>query len=517
MEREVNILWIDDEIDLLKPYVLFLKEKGFQVNTCHNGEDALELIQAKDFDLIFLDENMPGLSGLETLSRLKLIRPNVPVVMISKNEEENIMDEAIGAKIADYLIKPVNPKQILLTIKKNIETRRLIREKATSDYQSQFGQISKLIHLAESYEDWVNLYKMLVFWELELEGSAKGPMEEVIQMQKAEANKGFSRFIKANYIDWFGKNKDDRPLLSPEIFPSRIFPMLDTGEKLFFLLIDNLRYDQWKIIEKEISEFFKIEKEELYCSIIPTSTQYSRNTLFAGLMPRSINSMFPDVWLFDEDEGGKNMKEEELFEKLMRRLNKNYRFRYEKVNNIKVGKKLVESVNDLLYFDLNIIVFNFVDILSHARTELEMIRELANSELAYRSLLASWFQHSHILDLIRILSKEKVKLIITTDHGSVKVNNPLKVVGDASTSTNLRYKLGKNMNYNPKEVFEIKNPEEVQLPSANLSSRYIFATDYDYMIYPKNYNYYANYFKNTFQHGGISMEEMMIPFVILRS
>ena len=517
MEKEIKILWVDDEIDLLKPYVLFLQEKGFIVSTCHNGDDALNRIEKEYFDLVFLDENMPGLSGLETLSYIKLIRPNVPIVMISKSEEENLMDDAIGSKIADYLIKPVNPKQILLTIKKNLDKKRLISEKINTEYQVQFSQINGLINSAQSFEDWINVYKKLVYWEMELESSFQNTMDEVLQMQRVEANTGFSRFIKINYGDWFGKATDKKPLLSPEIFPSKVFPLLDNGEKVFFLLVDNLRYDQWKVIEKEITGFLKVDKEEIYCSILPTATQYSRNSIFAGLMPLEINNMYPHVWLFDEEKGGKNLKEEELLIKQLNRQRKDYKFHYEKILNNKAAKKLVESVNDLLNFNLNIIVYNFVDMLSHASTDMEMIRELVNNDSAYRSLTASWFQHSHLIDLMRILSNEPVKIILTTDHGSIRVNNAIKVVGDARTSTNLRYKLGKNMDYNPRDVFEIKNPEEFRLPMANISSKYIFASSYDYMVFPKNYNYFANYFKNTFQHGGISMEEMMIPCITLRS
>ena len=513
--KSVRILWTDDEIDLLKPHILFLKEKGFEVLTASNGDDAIEMVDEQEFDLIFLDENMPGLSGLQTLTIIKEKKPSVPVIMITKSEEEDIMDEAIGSKIADYLIKPVNPKQILLSIKKNLDTKRLLSEKALSGYQSEFGKIGMQISDANSFKDWAELYKKLVYWELELEQNEESEMQEVFHMQKADANNGFARFIKKNYETWF-KDAEEKPMMSPNLFKDRIFPMLDKGEKVFVLVIDNFRYDQWKLIEPLISDYFTVDTEELYCSILPTATQYARNAIFAGLMPYEIDKLYPQFWLNDDEEGGKNMKEAELFETQIQRFSKKYKFFYEKVSHLKTGEKLVDNIKDLLNNQLNLLVYNYIDMLSHARTEIEMIRELANDEPAYRSLTLSWFKHSPLFSLIKELQKENVKLIITTDHGTVRVQNPVKVIGDKNTSTNLRYKNGRNLNYNPKEVYEIRDPQKVHLPKSNISTSYIFATNNDFLAYPYTYNYYVSYYKDNFQHGGVYLEEMIIPFIKLK-
>ena len=516
MTKDINILWVDDEIDLLKPHILFLQSKGYKVLTASNADTGLSLAAKNDFDLVFLDENMPGKSGLEILSPLKQILPGVPVIMITKSEEENIMDQAIGSKIDDYLIKPVNPNQVLLSIKKHIDNRRLISEKTTTTYQSEFQQLGTQINSARNYTDWVSVYKKLVYWELELENAAND-MTEVFKMQKTEANNEFAKFIKNNYTSWFAKNAADRPLMSPSVIGQRIIPLLEQGNKVMLIIIDNLRYDQWQIIQPAITEFCKIEKEELYFSILPTATQYARNSLFAGLMPLEIQKHFPNLWVNDEELEGKNMNEEELLQTQMNRIGSRFKYSYDKISNQRAAKKLADNFSNFKNFDLNVAIFNFVDMLSHARTETEVVKELSKDEAAYRSITLSWFQHSSLLDIIKEAIQNNMKVVITTDHGTIKVTNPIKVVGDKRTSANLRYKLGRQLSYNPKEVYEVLKPADVHLPSINITSSFIFALSHDFFVYPNNYNQFVNYYRNTFQHGGISMEEMMIPLAVLSS
>jgi CheY-like chemotaxis protein len=510
-EKQIRILWVDDEIEHLRAHLLYLKEKGYLTDTATNGNDAIEMIGSEYYDLVFLDENMPGISGLETLAHIKEINPDIPVVMITKSEEEDIMDQAIGSKIADYLIKPVHPNQILLTIKKNVDKRRLVAQKTTSNYQSEFSKLSFKINDSISVDQWENVYKKLVFWELELQ-STGGDMDEVLKMQKAEANREFSKFVKKNYADWL---KGSGPLMSHQLFKNKVIPLLDNGEKVFFILIDNFRLDQWQTIRADLSQDFQFTDESTYLSILPTATMYARNAIFSGLMPSQIQQLFPQYWVDDEDEGSKNQFESELLQSQFDRLRKKHRFNYHKINEPESGKKVVDNFKQLLDNDLNVIVFNFVDMLSHARTEMKMIKELAGDEAAYRSLTYSWYLHSPLRDLLKKLASEKVKVIITTDHGTIRVDNAIKVVGDRNVNTNLRYKLGKNLAYNPKEVFEVKTPEKLFLPKPNISTTYIFATNDDFFAYPNNYNHYVSYYRDTFQHGGISLEEMMIPIVIL--
>ncbi len=513
--KEIEILWCDDEIDLLRPHILFLEEKGYRIMTARNGDEAIKLVGEENFDLIFLDENMPGISGLETLNVIKSMKPGIPVVMITKSEEEDIMDEAIGSRISDYLIKPVNPKQILLSIKKNIDTKRLVTMRTTSAYQEEFAQIRMLINTACHFNDWVEIYRKLTYWELELESSTDDGLEEILNMQKSEANAGFTKFIKANYSSWFSGKDADTPLLSPNVVGDYVIPPLKNGEKVCLVVIDNLRFDQWKTLQPIIEEYYRVDSDDVYCGILPTATQYARNAMFAGLMPMEIEKLHPSLWVDEEEEEGKNLKEQELLEKQLQRAGLQLKIFYDKVSNSRGGKKLIENTANLKDYDLCAVIFNFVDILSHARTELKMIQELAYDEPAYRSLTRSWFEHSHLWDFLKELSGLKMKVILTTDHGTIRVQNPVRVIGDRLTSSNLRYKQGKNLNYNPKEIFEVKHPEMIHLPKSHISSTYIFASNYDFLVYPNNYNQMVNYYRNTFQHGGISMEEMLIPLVTL--
>lgn len=517
MKKKVNILWTDDEIDLLKPHILFLEGKGYAVSTASNGSDAIELVKKQDFDLIFLDENMPGLSGLETLKKITEVRPAIPVVMITKSEEEDIMDAAVGSKIADYLIKPVNPNQILLSIKKNIDHRKLVTSKTSSDYQLDFANISLQLASASSFNEWSEIYKRLLYWELELDNSTDTSMCEVFGMQKHEADIEFGKFIKNNYLSWFNAESAEKPVLSPNLFRTYIFPELAKSAKVVLLLIDNMRFDQWRILQPEINQFYSTEQEQIYCSILPTSTQYARNSIFAGLMPAAIQKLYPDLWLSDDDEGNKNEFEEQLLQFQLQREAIKTKLYYQKIFNNAMGAKVLENLANIMQNDLIVLVYNFVDMLSHANTDIEMIRELASTDSAYRSLTLSWFKHSHIIELFSELAQKDISVLLTTDHGTIRVSHPVKVVGDKTTSRNLRYKLGKNLAYNSKEVFEITHPDKAHLPKSTVSSKYIFALRDDFFAYPNNYNYYVKYYTNTYQHGGISMEEMILPFVKLKS
>ena len=510
------LLWVDDEIEQLKGHIMFLEKKGYEIVTVSNGTDALDLCRQRNFDLVLLDEQMPGISGLETLRQLKEINPSIPVVMVTKSEEENIMEQAIGQKIADYLIKPVNPNQILLTLKKNIHRRAIETEITQTQYQQNFQQIAMQIMDCKTWNDWVQVYKRLVHWELEL-SATESTMTEMLQMQKEEANNGFAKFIKKNYLAWLeNSSSSSKPVLSPEIFKTKVFPMLNAGEKVFLVVLDNFRYDQWRVLSGELSAYFDID-EDMYYSILPTATQYARNAIFSGLMPNKIQEMFPDLWVDEDEEEGKNLNEEPLIRTQLERYRRKETFSYHKINTQADADKLMQQMQQIEKHPLNVVVFNFIDMLSHARTESKMVRELANNESAYRSITLSWFRHSVISDFFRQLAQMDCKVIVTTDHGSIRCTQPVKIVGDRNTNTNLRYKLGKNLSYDDdKSLLVIKDPRKAMLPQPNLSTSYVFATGDSFFAYPNNYNYYVSYYRDTFQHGGISMEEMIVPLITLK-
>ena len=509
------LLWVDDEIELLKAHIIFLEKKGYEVVTVNNGSDAIDEFRKRTFDLVLLDEMMPGLTGLETLQYLKEIQPATPVVMVTKSEEENIMNQAIGQKIADYLIKPVNPNQILLTLKKNIHRREIVAEVTETSYQQSFGNIAMQIDDCKTWYDWADVYRRLVHWELEL-SQTDSSMTEMLRQQKEEANKGFAKFVKRNYLDWVkpGANPDNRPMLSTDIFKRKLFPLIDEGHKVMFIVIDNFRFDQWRMLAEEIGDSFDIE-ENLYMSILPTATQYARNAIFSGLMPLQIAEIFPDLWVDEESEEGKNLNEAPLIATQIERFRRHDTFSYNKINDSKAAETLVNQFANLSHYNLNVLVFNFIDMLSHARTETKMVRELANNESAYRSITVSWFRHSIMSELFRRLADSDYRVVITTDHGSIRANRPVKIIGDRNTNTNLRYKLGRSLSCDERDVFVVKDPQKAQLPSPNISTSYVFATGADFFAYPNNYNYYVGYYRDTFQHGGISMEEMLVPLVTL--
>ncbi len=513
-----KIIWVDDEMESLQSQKMFLENKGYAVTTFSNGFDALEYLKDNIVDVVLIDETMPGITGLQTLVKIKEINRAIPVVLITKNETENLMDDAIGSQIADYLIKPVNPNQVLLSLKKIIDNKRLVSEKTTTTYQQQFRNLFTALNSNPDYQDWMEIYKKLVFWELEMEKTDSPEMQEILASQKEEANTEFFKFISRNYAKWVHPKSADLPVMSHTLLQKKIIPQLEKGTPLFFLLIDNLRLDQWRTIQPIFADSFRIIEEDTFFSILPTATQYSRNAIFSGLLPIDIEKKFPIQWKNDDEEGGKNLYEYDFFKEFLKKQRlEHLKVSYTKVANHQDGLNLVNNVHNMLSNDLNIIVYNFVDMLSHARTEMEVLKELAGDEASYRSVTKSWFEHSALHQALKKIADKKVKLLVATDHGTVRVKKPSKVIGDKQTTTNLRYKHGKNLNYEPKEVLAFRDPREAALPVPNINSSFIFAKEDGFFCYPNNYNHFVNYYKNTFQHGGVSLEEMIIPVITMVS
>ncbi|CAN5841623.1 PglZ domain-containing protein [soil metagenome] len=509
-----KILWVDDEIDSLTSQIMFLENKGYEVQIRTNGFDAVEYVKENIVDVVLLDETMPGISGLQTLQQIKEIKSNLPVVLITKNEAENLMDEAIGSQISDYLIKPVNPNQVWLSLKKIIDNKRLVAERTTSAYQQEFRSLFMALSSNPDYNEWMEIYRKLVYWELEMKKSDSPEMQEVFETQKQEANTEFFKFISRNYASWVSPKSTDSPIMSHNLLKYKVIPHIEKGTPLFFVLIDNLRFDQWKTIQPKFAESFRIQEEETFYSILPTATQYARNAIFAGMLPIDIEKQFPNQWKNDDEEGGKNLFEEEFLRAQLKRLGKgDLKISYTKITNNHDGQKMVDNMHNFLQNDLNVIVYNFIDMLSHARTEMEVLKELAGDETSYRSITESWFEHSPLHQALKKIADKKLTLIVATDHGTTRVKTPVKVIGDKQTTANLRYKHGRNLNYEPKDVLAFRDPREAGLPVPNVNSTFIFAKGDLFLCYPNNYNHFVNYYRNTFQHGGISLEEMIVPVI----
>jgi CheY-like chemotaxis protein len=511
--KKISILWVDDEVDQLKSHLIFLEQRNYEVTTCLSGRDAINLLEYKHFDIIFLDENMPGLTGLETLLEISRVHKNIPVVMITRNEEESIMEEAIGSKIADYLIKPVNPHQILISLKKNLDHSRIVNEKTTINYQQEFRNITLEISEVNDYEGWISVYKKLIYWELQLEEIEDSGVLEILEAQKTEANQSFSKYIEREYPKWL--NGAESPVLSHTLFQKLIAPRI-VNEKTIFILIDNLRLDHWQYLEKCIGQNYRKTFDSAYFSILPTATQYARNAIFSGLTPLEMRQKYPNWWRDDYESDGKNLFESQFFEEQLQRVGLNFKWQYHKVNNSNQGKQVIQTLSANRDIHFMAVVYNFVDILSHAKTEIELLKELASSEKAYRSLILSWFKNSPLLELIQLAQKKGYQLIITTDHGTINVKQASQILGDRDTSSNLRYKTAKSLTFDKKDVIHCKEPKKWQLPQVHFNSTYAFAKNNSYFVYPNNFNHFARQYRNTYQHGGISLEEMIIPFAVFK-
>ncbi len=515
-----KILWVDDEIELLRSHVIFLSEKGYEVDTVTNGTDAVSAVKEKDYDLIFLDEMMAGMGGLETLAQIKNLYPSIPVVMVTKSEEETLMNEAIGGKISDYLTKPVNPSQVLLVCKKILEGKKISGQYAAKDYLVDFNQITQALMSDLDFTDWINLYTKLVNWSIELDQHREIGLEQSLIEQFKEANKEFSKFVENNYRDWIADQANkDVPNLTPQIAEKYVLNHLkDDSKSVFFFVLDCLRLDQWLVMEKHIADLFKIEKDYYY-SILPTATPYSRNALFAGLYPSEIEKYYPDLWSSgNDDENSMNKYEKELFQNLLnrKRIKLKNDLKYIKIIDPEVGRNFEQNIHSYSNTQLTAVVVNFLDMIAHGRSDSDILKEIAPDEAAYRSLTNSWFTHSSLLNIFRTLSKMKnIKIVITTDHGSIRSLRGAKVLGDREASTNLRFKYGRNLKVDDKHALFVKNSQDYKLPRRGVTINYIIAKEDYYFVYPTDYHKFLTHYKDTFQHGGISMEEMILPIITM--
>ncbi|HFE63455.1 MAG TPA: response regulator [Caldithrix sp.] len=512
-----KVLWVDDEIEFLQPHILLLREKGYKVETANNADDAISMIKSQNFDLVLLDEMMPGKDGLTALGEIKQHSPGLPVIMITKNEEESLMEDAIGAKIDDYLTKPVNPSQILMACKKFLESKDISQKKLTQTSSQKINQIALRLMERLDYRDWIDIYLKLTDWDIELDGMNEPQMRELIYDQRKECNVEFGKFIDKNYQNWI-HGITERPTLSIDIVKNYVYPRLKDGQRVVFVVIDCLRLDQWLTLQSYFYDFFNISKDYYY-SILPTATPFARNAIFSGLYPLDIERRYPELWAQGEDDDySRNRYEDKLIYDQLRVLGLKLRSepKYVKVLNTEDARNLEKNLSNYLSSPMLSIVLNFVDILAHSRSDLPILKEIAPNEPSYRSLTRSWFEHSPVYSVFKKLAEQDVTVIVTSDHGSVRSLRGTKIIGDREASTNLRYKFGRNLKVEQKHAVFVKNPKDYKLPQRNFNLNYVIAKEDYYFVYPTNYHKYLAYYRDSFQHGGISLEEMILPVVTLQ-
>lgn len=512
---QVKILWVDDEIDYLKPHIKFLEDRGYVVYTATNSSDALEMLQKENFDILFLDENMPGMRGMTMLEHARSKNITIPVVMITKHEEEHLMEEALAHRITDFLIKPVNPSQILLTLKKVLDKKDIQKKKTIDDFQQDYRELIMNLSPSMTIEEWKEVYKKIVDYEIRFQSLNETIFNNTILSLKEEANEVFAKYFTHYYPDWLSEAETTAITFSHTLLKKHLFPHLDNNSRVFFILIDNLRYDQWVMFKPIFEEYFQIINEDLYCSILPTTTEYARNSLFSGLLPNGIAQLYPDFLEGDEDISSKNQFEDELFINYLKRYGKNLKVDFFKILHPPMAQRYIKSINELKDNNVNVLVYNFIDTFAHAKTEVELVKELAKDEVSYRAVTYNWFIHSILIDVIKWAAENHFSIFLTTDHGSVQIKNPIKIIGDRETNTNLRFKTGKNLSTDEKKVYWVRKPNQIGLPIQNVSDTYVFALKYDFFVYPNNYQYYSRYFADSFQHGGISLEEILVPYVFM--
>ena len=510
-----NILWVDDEIDLLESHIIYLSEKGYNVLKANSGEDAVEICKKSNIDLILLDEMMPGIDGIATLKIIKSEYPDLPVIMVTKNEEEDFMEEALGEQISYYLTKPVNPSQILMACKKILENSKIENDKLISDFLIYVNKVQNYNFDKFDYDDWKKIYTDFSNWSLKVEEINNLSFIDILNDQKKLLNKKFNNYIVFNYKNWV-KDPDSRPLLSSDLFKKIFEPIFDR-KQLIIIVIDCFRFDQWLQICPMLKDVFQI-KEDMHMSILPTATPFARNAIFSGMLPNEIKLKLPNLWSTMFKEEKYNKFEKELFENALNVNNKsNKSFHYEKIINVNDGKKFYNKLNDYKNVDILSIVVNFVDILGHSRSESQILKELIPNESAYRLAVHNWFKNSWLKDCLIELANWDADILITSDHGNTIVSKPVKVKADNTASLGIRYKYGRNLNFSDKDVLKIKNPEDYGLPSFDVNTEYIISSDNKYFVYENQFHKYSNILKNSFQHGGISLDEVLVPLIHLKN
>jgi len=510
-----SVLWIDDEADLLESHRIFLREKGFEVDAATNADDAVEMLRRRPYGIVLLDEQMPGKRGLEAYHEIRELDPLLPIVMVTKSEEDATLREAIGVDVRDYLVKPINPRQVLTVITRVLEGPRIRQQHIARSFVDRFRAMELERERTLDWRGWVARYAEMVDWDIQLAQAREQSLYDALQALYPDLRREFAAYMKTAYPAWLRDLEGDRPPLSIDVVGEFLLPVLERSRGVVFVVIDCLRLDQWRVLQPLVAPLFDVELTHHF-SVLPTATPYSRNALFSGLFPGEIAARFPDWW-GDRDDESLNAHEKALLEAQLRELKVPAPVRYEKISSAHDAAELERRLGGAIANEgVSAFVFNFVDLLTHGRSESAILYQVAKDEIALRQITRQWFERSLLFALLKEAARRGVPVLVTSDHGSIHCQTPATVYAKRDATANLRYKFGEDLRAERAEhALLFSNADDLRLPRRGLGANTLLAVGDTFFVYPTKLREYQTRYRGSFLHGGVTPEEVILPVALL--